>query len=198
MTGVATILLFANPHCRQKAIARVVKQPHAKVRLPIKVGNRIKARIPISPRLADGAHYKGPYESIVVHKINGQMLCYCKGQLVRQYQCSTGLCAGSKTREGDNKTPEGIYHLTHRNAGSKYYKNLHISYSNASDRRQCALAQTATGGDIKVHGYANRNGSTHNMDKLFSYTWGCVALCNRDMAEVFKRLQIPSPINIVP
>src|SRR5258708_35689071 len=42
--------------------------------------------------------------------------------------------SGPKTRQGDHKTPEGVYVLNFRNAHSPSYKSLHNTYPTDHDR----------------------------------------------------------------
>jgi murein L,D-transpeptidase YafK len=148
-----------------------------------------------SPHMANTAK---EYDSLIVQKSKKQLSCYYKRKLIKVYTCSTGSVAGHKQEQGDNRTPEGIYHITDRNANSDYYRNLHIDYPNATDRARCKKAGVKTGGDIKIHGYADSQGKTTDMNKRFSYTWGCVGVTNNDMAELFQKVKLGSPILIVP
>lgn len=120
---------------------------------------------------------------------------------------------GPKEKQGDLKTPEGWYRLTHRNPNSSYYRSLGVSYPNADDvtrslaagvisdttassvRASIAKGQrpsqgTAMGGDIFIHG--NPWGAT------FDWTLGCVAVMNDEM-DVLYRLGDPgTSVIIVP
>jgi murein L,D-transpeptidase YafK len=99
---------------------------------------------------------------------------------------------GTKTREGDRKTPEGWYRTTDK-PWSNFYKAIYINYPNSSDASLAAQegritkAQqqeidralkkgltppqtTPLGGEILIHG----GGSSSD------WTWGCVALDDDD------------------
>src|SRR5262249_41246923 len=57
-----------------------------------------------------------------------------KERLAKTYQISLGNNpTGSKHRQGDGATPEGDYYITHKNARSKFYLSLGVSYPNVAD-----------------------------------------------------------------
>ncbi|WP_352259924.1 L,D-transpeptidase family protein, partial [Psychrobacter sp. TB55-MNA-CIBAN-0194] len=41
---------------------------------------------------------------------------------------------GHKQQQGDKRTPSGSYTLDYKNEKSKFYRSIHISYPNASDK----------------------------------------------------------------
>jgi murein L,D-transpeptidase YafK len=136
-------------------------------------------------------------DSLVVNKTLGKLIVYNKKKLLKIYDCGVGgNMDGNKQKEGDNRTPEGKYYLTDKSAASSYYKNFHISYPNDADRARCKKAGVPTGGDIKIHGYANSITGTAQRNSYFSSTWGCVSVTNNDMDELFKWVIIGSPIYI--
>lgn len=127
------------------------------------------------------------------------MHLYSNKQWVKSYKISIGSNAkGHKQYQGDNRTPEGIYYITNRNPHSSYYLNLHISYPNKKDRARAKRMGKSPGGDIKIHGYADRYGKTDKMDVKFGYTWGCIAVTNNDMKEIYDLVKIGAVIRIEP
>jgi murein L,D-transpeptidase YafK len=139
------------------------------------------------------------YDSLVCTKHLHLLVAYSKGKVVKTYVCGVGSNAlGHKQYRGDNRTPEGTYYITERNAGSKYFLNLHISYPNANDVAQCKKLGYKIGGDIKIHGYADATGNTSNKQLYYAYTWGCIGVCNADMRELFDKVKLGSPITILP
>jgi murein L,D-transpeptidase YafK len=140
-------------------------------------------------------HHPLRFDSIVVIKHLGTLCVYSKNKMIKTYKCGTGSNPiGHKQKRGDNRTPEGIYHITNKNAHSNYYKNLHIDYPNTADRLRCAKAGLDPGGDIKIHGTAK--GFAKNV--YYGYTWGCVGVCKADMNEPFESVLIGAVINILP
>lgn len=78
------------------------------------------------------------------------------GKVIKTYRVALGGdLVGPKTRQGDHRTPEGVYVLDSRNAYSRFYKSIHISYPNAQDRAAARKSGFSPGGDVFVHGLPN-------------------------------------------
>ncbi len=97
------------------------------------------------------------------------------GRMVLEYEfpAMTGSRPGSKLREGDERTPVGIYFTTHRHLDRKVTifgdRAIHLNYPNPLDQKE-----GRKGNGIYLHG-------TNQRYKKRS-TNGCVALRNQDMA----------------
>jgi len=66
---------------------------------------------------------------VEVSKGNREMRLLRKGKVIRRYQIALGFAPkGDKQREGDGKTPEGLYLLDFRNPNSSFHLSLHINY----------------------------------------------------------------------
>lgn len=104
---------------------------------------------------------------------------------------------GHKTKQGDNKTPEGTYKISFKNPKSRGYKSLKISYPNEQDKRNASKIGANPGGDIFIHGlwWDNQNPETHWKD---NWTRGCIALNNEQIEEIYKYTQVETEITIVP
>jgi murein L,D-transpeptidase YafK len=125
-------------------------------------------------------------DSIIVDKSDGKLYTYCNKRLIKTYDCGIGSNPnGHKVKQGDNRTPEGIYHISVRNVASIFYKNLHIDYPNADDKARAKKLNVKPGGDIKIHGYSDKNGNMQLRNKKFDTTWGCISVTNADMDELF-------------
>lgn len=105
---------------------------------------------------------------------------------------------GHKQKLGDERTPEGNYTLGYKNAGSSFYKSIHISYPNAKDREVAKKLGVSSGGDIMIHGQPNGWGSYSFIIQFFNWTDGCVALTNSDMDTVWDAVDPGTPIEIRP
>jgi murein L,D-transpeptidase YafK len=105
-------------------------------------------------------------------------------RLVADYYATLGKRGFDKLREGDQKTPLGVYHVTSTIPGSKLpdlygWGALPINYPNEWDRR---LRKTGYG--IWLHGVPSENYSRA--------PWasdGCIALANDEIAELAKRVK---------
>jgi len=106
-------------------------------------------------------------------------------RFVADYYISTGKRGGEKTREGDEKTPVGVYHVTAslpRNKLSDFYGSgaFPISYPNEWDKRH-----GRNGHGIWLHGTPS---DTYSRAPRASN--GCVVLANADLDALSKTLQI--------
>ncbi|MFC3169191.1 L,D-transpeptidase family protein [Paracoccus fontiphilus] len=113
---------------------------------------------------------------------------------VRSYQVDLGSNpAGPKQFQSDGRTPEGLYHITHRNPHSNFFLSLGISYPNDRDRARARALGRDPGGDIFIHG---RGARVQNPPR--DWTRGCAAVTDREMAEIFDLVPPGTPIFIKP
>jgi hypothetical protein len=129
---------------------------------------------------------------VVVHKSKRNVALCSSGALVKNFRSGLGFApAGSKEKQGDGKTPEGVFYAADLLPNSDYYKAFLFSYptkadaarglaagiitaqdKDAIDKAQdtCAVPpqDTGLGGAVEIHG----DGSSKD------WTVGCVALDN--------------------
>jgi murein L,D-transpeptidase YafK len=149
---------------------------------------------------------------IVVTKSKRRLELYSDGAVVRTYKVGLGLNpVPDKVRQGDRATPEGEFYIFTKNNQSAFYLSLGVSYPNVEDaerglrdklisraqhdaivraikRKATPPQNTALGGDIYIHG----NGASSD------WTWGCVALENEDIRELFDAVPVGTPVTIRP
>ncbi|MNE21412.1 L,D-transpeptidase catalytic domain [compost metagenome] len=135
----------------------------------------------------------------MVLKSKRKLLAYENGVLIKTYTISLGINPiGAKEFEGDMKTPEGIYTINDKNPNSGYYKNLGVSYPNDHDIKHAATLGKPTGGDIKIHGLRNGMGFLNKFQRFFDWTYGCMALTNKEVEELYQHVPIGTVIEIKP
>lgn len=139
--------------------------------------------------------YDGPkVTGIVVQKAARKMYLVHNGKPLRVYNIDLGFePVGDKTVLGDGKTPEGTYRIDRRNPNSQFYLSLGISYPNAADIAQARALGKEPGGDIFIHGQPN-SWDTEDRD----WTWGCIAVTNSEMREIYAMVKDGTPITINP
>lgn len=138
-------------------------------------------------------------DRVVVIKHERILQLYKDGQLIKSYKIALGgNPLGPKTQQGDHKTPEGNYTLDRRNARSQFYKSIHISYPNASDRVEARAHRVSPGGDVFVHGLPNGYGWIGSGHRAKDWTDGCVAVTNEEMDEIWTAVADGTPIDIRP
>ena len=145
-----------------------------------------------------------PITIVKVYKSKRILELLHQDQIMKRYDMRLGFDPiGHKVKEGDGKTPEGRYIIDWRNPNSQFYKSLHISYPNEEDKKKAQTLGVSPGGDIMIHGSAN-NAQIKKLPKLMEYlprndwTWGCVAVRNIDMDEIWKLVDNGTPIEIYP
>lgn len=138
--------------------------------------------------------YNGPAVTLVeVHKAEGKMFLLHGTQVLKDYDIHLGgNPIGPKQFEGDGKTPEGAYVISHRNPNSTYHLSLGISYPNDADRAFATSQDMEPGGDIFIHG-ANNSGSSRG-----NWTVGCIAVSNKEIEQIYAMVQPGTPIIIFP
>lgn len=139
------------------------------------------------------------FDKLIVIKSKGIMQAYADEQLIKTYKVSIGQHPmGDKEFEGDKKTPEGSYIINDKNPNSGYSKNLGVSYPNAADIKEAKEKRFKPGGEIKIHGLKNGIGFIGKFHRFFNWTAGCIAVTNEEMDELYKAVEVNTPIIIKP
>lgn len=138
--------------------------------------------------------YRGPeVTQIQVHKADRRMYLLHNDKVLKAYDIALGFAPeGHKQFEGDGKTPEGAYTISHKNPDSKFHLSLRIDYPNAADIAFAEAQGRQPGGDIFIHGGPTRPVSRRD------WTEGCVALTDREMEVVYSMVKPGTPIYILP
>jgi murein L,D-transpeptidase YafK len=108
------------------------------------------------------------------------------GKVIRTYTVALGGDpVGAKTRQGDHKTPEGVYAPDSRNEPSQFYKSIHISYPSSRDRAVARQKGIAPGGKVFLHGLPTGYAWIGASHRLKNWTDGCVAVSNQEIDEIW-------------
>jgi murein L,D-transpeptidase YafK len=149
---------------------------------------------------------------IIVFKSKRRLELYSNDRMVRAYRIGLGTNpVDDKVRQGDRRTPEGQFYICIKNPKSRYYLSLGLSYPNEEDAgrglrdglinrniynqivrairaKRTPAQNTALGGEIFIHGHGSGS----------DWTWGCVALDNEDMKELFDAVTVGTTVVIKP
>jgi murein L,D-transpeptidase YafK len=138
-------------------------------------------------------------DRVVVLKKERKLELLSQGKVIRIYKIALGGDpVGPKARQGDHKTPEGVYLLDFRNAHSQFYKSIHISYPSERDRALARQKGVSPGGDVFVHGLPNGFGAIGAAHRLKDWTDGCIAVTDDEMDEIWKAVPDGTKIEIKP
>ena len=119
-------------------------------------------------------------------------------RVIKTYHIALGDSpAGHKRQQGDERTPTGTYKLDYKNEKSSYYRSIHVSYPNASDKAQARKRGVSPGGDIMIHGQKNGFGHLAAVTQKRDWTDGCIAVTDDEMDEIMSVYQAGMPIEIV-
>ncbi|MEM6304967.1 MAG: L,D-transpeptidase family protein [Pseudomonadota bacterium] len=137
--------------------------------------------------------YNGPEVTyVVVNKEDRRMFLMHHDRVLEDYDIKLGFApVGHKQFEGDGKTPEGLYIIDRRNPNSRFHLSLGISYPNEADRAYAAEMGEKPGGDIFIHGQKSLRDKGKG-----DWTWGCIAVTNREMEDVYAMVGDGTPIQI--
>jgi murein L,D-transpeptidase YafK len=138
-------------------------------------------------------------DRVVVTKKERTLRLLSHGNVIKTYKIALGSDpSGPKARQGDQKTPEGVYVLDFRNPNSKFYKSIHISYPDDRDRAQARAKGVSPGGDVFVHGLGKGYGWIGAAHRLKDWTDGCIAVTNEEMDEIWLLVVDGTAIEIRP
>jgi murein L,D-transpeptidase YafK len=158
---------------------------------------------PMSAQLAKQSRFKKvgsldvSVDYILVDKKRKIMHLMEEGKVIRTYKVALGSKAGKKRKEGDRKSPEGLYSIGYKNSRSDFHLSLEISYPNAEDRDWARRNNVSAGGDIMIHGLPNEA-----WKKLFlghpknNWTRGCVAVSNKEIEEIYELVARETPVEL--
>jgi len=114
-------------------------------------------------------------------------------RLLKEYHFELGFAPTEhKQFEGDGRTPEGAYLIDRRNPNSRYHLSLGISYPNINDINYARSQGKSPGGEIFIHGTPNPFSNEKD------WTWGCIAVTNDEIEEMYAMVRNGTPIYIYP
>jgi len=164
-------------------------------------------------------------KKIVIDKSDYQLDVYVNNHVIKSYIVALGynslddkVMRGSRKHPGHWRTPEGEFYIATKNLKSKYHKFLGISYPNIEDAERglkdglinqnqyerivkaikegkLPLWNTRLGGRIGIHGGGI---GLFEGDKIYieNWTWGCIALQDKDVDEIFDYVELGTPVMI--
>ncbi|MDH3419209.1 MAG: L,D-transpeptidase family protein [Gammaproteobacteria bacterium] len=152
-----------------------------------------------SPRADTLSPHYEKADSLLIVKSERKLYLLKEGEVLRDFDIALGLMPeGPKQREGDFRTPEGLYYLDARNPNSDYFLSLQISYPNPQDVARARSQGAEPGGQIMIHGQPNEPKYSESRYENWDWTDGCVAVSNSDMVDIWLMTEEGTPIEIRP
>ena len=142
---------------------------------------------------------KGPADRVLIEKKLRRLTLSAKSGVLKTYQIALGgNPVGPKERQGDNKTPEGLYVIDARNKNSRYHLSLHISYPNERDKKRAKELGVPPGGDIMIHGIKNGYSWAGEYHTDVDWTQGCIAVSDEEIEEIARLVPNGTVVEIRP
>ena len=149
----------------------------------------------VAPRAP--APLDGPVDRIVIDKSDRTLILLRDGEAVRAYAVGLGFAPeGTKERQGDGRTPEGVFHIDRRNDASRFHLSLGLDYPRPADVARAEAGGYSPGGDIFIHGQPPAVPAGFVLPG--DWTAGCVAVSDRAMDEIWDVAPIGTIVEIVP
>lgn len=120
-------------------------------------------------------------------------------EVLKTYKVALGgQPLGAKDRQGDHKTPEGIYSADRKIPHSQFHKALHLSYPSAADHERARRLGVSPGGDVEIHGLGTQWGRIGSQHLLKDWTDGCIAVTNEEIDEIWPLAPTGTVVEIRP
>ena len=138
-------------------------------------------------------------DKIVVEKSKRTLTLMSRNGVLKTYKVALGgQPVGPKNRQGDHKTPEGVYSVDRKVSNSTFHRALHLSYPNAADRERAKKLGVNPGGDVEIHGLGAKFGWVGSAHRLHDWTDGCIAVTNEEIDEIWNLVEVGTPVEINP
>ena len=138
-------------------------------------------------------------DRVLIEKRAHRLTLFRNGVPLETYHVSLGAHpVGKKEREGDGRTPEGIYRIDRHHAQSRFHAALHVSYPNQEDVAHARALGVRPGGDIMIHGLPNGLGWLGRLQGLHDWTAGCVAVTDPQIDEIARAVPDETVVEIKP
>src|SRR5262249_18886220 len=137
-------------------------------------------------------------DRVVVEKARCSMHLMQNGQVVKTYRVALGQDPiGPKMRQGDSRTPEGVYTVDFPRAQSRFNLALRVSSPNSQDRQLAVARGVDPGGEIYIHGQPTGGVSPDRLAQTGpDWTDGCIAVTNPEMQEIWALVKDGTPVEI--
>ncbi|UII31761.1 L,D-transpeptidase [Fulvivirga ulvae] len=155
-------------------------------------------------QLIDSLKIKKKDLKILIDKSEYKLTLYTDDVKVKEYPVVFGGDpVEDKLREGDERTPEGVFSVRGFYPHKSWSKFIWIDYPTRESWRkheeakaEGRIPETAKiGGEIGIHGVPS--GYDNAIDYKTNWTLGCISLKNNDVNEIYRYVYDGMPVTIV-
>lgn len=154
------------------------------------------------PALAETAALENPItvaDRVVIEKGRRTLTLYAAGRALAAFRVALGRePVGRKLCRGDNRTPEGLYHVAGRKLDSDFHRALQISYPSEDDLARARLFGCDPGGQIMIHGLKPERSWVGPRHSIVDWTQGCVAVTNEEIERIWMMVPDGAQVEIRP
>jgi murein L,D-transpeptidase YafK len=157
---------------------------------------------------------------ILISKKNNELILEKAGEVVKTYHIASGKGGkGTKRRQGDSKTPLGVYRISKFKESSRFHYFIQLDYPNLIDawygyknktidskdfkriasaykNREAPPQDTKLGGFIGIHGLGEENEKKLTIHQEINWTEGCIALTNAEITDLKRFVDVGTPVII--
>ncbi len=138
-----------------------------------------------------------PIRRILVEKAARRMTVFQTEGPPKTYRIALGFSPqGDKARQGDGRTPEGVFRIDRLNDRSRFHLSLGIDYPQGRHREAARRAGLDPGGDIMIHGQPNAIPAGYRVKG--DWTEGCIAVTDDEIGEIYAMARIGTEVEIRP
>ncbi|MDT1060550.1 L,D-transpeptidase family protein [Paracoccus sp. CPCC 101403] len=143
------------------------------------------------------ARLTSPIERILVEKAARRMTVFQQDGPPKTFRVALGSSPrGDKSRQGDGRTPEGVFRIDRLNDRSRFHLSLGIDYPQRRHREAARKAGIDPGGDIMIHGQPNQIPKGYRVRG--DWTEGCIAILDDEIEEIYALARIGTEVEIRP
>lgn len=136
-------------------------------------------------------------DHVLLVKTKHKLLLLSGDHVVKSYRVALGRGGlEPKRRQGDGRTPEGLYRIDYRNPASKFHLALHISYPESADKQRAQRLGVSPGGDIMIHGLGREFSWVGARHRLSDWTEGCIAVTDSEIEEIWELVPDGTPVEV--
>ncbi len=142
--------------------------------------------------------------SIFIQKSKYRLTVYYDKQPIKSYPVVFGENAvDDKLREGDMRTPEGLFKIRDSYPHPEWSKFIWLDYPTKNSWRKHFNAKfqgkinwwDTVGSEVGIHGVPK--GADDLIAQRSNWTWGCISLTTKDIDELYQVVQAGTEVEIV-